>query len=67
MVYNGDFQTFIAVTHKNTTYVTQIFQDLGYKVCSTAVPKFVPFGLFILVTGKTAIIHHQLVARYEDI
>ena len=42
--------------------MAQILQDLSYKVCSTMLPNFTSFGLFILVFGISAIIHQQLVA-----
>ena len=40
----------------------QILQDLSCKVCSTILPKFSAFGLYILVFEIFAIIHQQVVA-----
>ena len=45
--------------------MVKILQGLGYKlVCSTTLPRFFAFGLFILVFKISAIIHQQLVTCY---
>ena len=53
----AEFQTFnrryslACVPDYYPFYVAPFLQDLGYVVCSTVSPKFVAFGLFILVFG----------------
>ena len=42
--------------------MAQILQGFSYEVCSATSPNFIAFGLFILVFGISAFMHHQLVA-----
>ena len=56
VVHNGgspNFEGFLF--DKNKTYMAQILQSLGYKVCSITLPNLNTFGLFIPILGRSTI------------
>ena len=62
-MYNGgisDFYTLFFIESRMD--VAKTSEGFSYNVCSTILPKIFTFGSFILVFGKTTIIHQQPVA-----
>ena len=56
VVHNGGSPNFKGLLFdEKTTYMAQILQSVSYKVCSTVLPKFNTFGLFILIKGTSTI------------
>ena len=64
MVYNGGISNFNCCYSciKIRMDGAQILHGVNYKVCFTMSPIVFAFGLFILDSGMSAIIHQQLVA-----
>ena len=54
----ADLQTFKGCYSTKTTDMGQILHSLSYKRCSIILPKFIRFGLFILILGTPAIMDH---------
>ena len=58
VVYNGRSPNFKGLLfNKNATDMVQISENLSYKECPMALPKFTTFGLFILFLGTSTIMN----------
>ena len=66
-MYNGGISSFQTdVVHKKSRMdMAQILQGLSHKICSIILPNFFAFGLSILVSEISAVIHQWLVAMIQ--